>query len=143
MQEIMLFLSAHWMLSVSFFALSAMLSWTFIAPSVRGFQELKPAEAVRIVNNEEALILDVRSENEFQSGHVTKAINIPLQVLSGRIGELEKYKDKPVLAMCRSGNRSSSACAILRKQGFTNVTNLAGGIMAWQHDSFPLTKKKK
>lgn len=143
MQEYFVFLSSHWMLSVSFIALSAMLIWTFIAPGVRGYRELKPAEAMPLINDDNTLIVDVRSENEFIDGHINRAINLPLQLLETRASEIERYKDKPLLVMCRSGNRSGIACGKLRKLGFSNVTNLAGGVMAWQYANYPLKKGKK
>lgn len=143
MQEYIVFLSSHWMLSVSFIVLSAMLAWTFIAPSIRNYKELNPAAAIVLINNDDALILDVRSENEFIEGHIVRAINLPLHVLDNRISEFDSHKSKPVLVVCRSGSRSAQACGKLSKQGFTDVTNLGGGIMAWQHANYPVKKGKK
>lgn len=143
MQEFFVFLSNHWMLSVSFIALSAMLIWSFIAPGVRGYRELKPAEVMPLINSDDTLILDVRSENEFIDGHINRAINLPLHLVDTRASEYEKHKDKAVLVVCRSGNRSGIACGKLRKLGFNNVTNLAGGVMAWQYANYPLKKGKK
>jgi len=61
--------------------------------------------------------------------------------LNARIKELDKFKSKPILVSCRSGQRSAQACRILKKQGFENVTNLAGGVMAWESANLPMEKK--
>jgi len=71
---------------------------------------------------------------------VLNAKLIPLGKLGERIGELEKYREKPVVVVCRSGARSANACALLGKQGFAEVYNLAGGMIAWQKASLPVKK---
>ncbi len=58
-----------------------------------------------------------------------------------RLGELDKFKDKPVIVVCQSGNRSSSTCNALTKRGFEKVYNLSGGISAWEQAGLPVTKK--
>ena len=70
----------------------------------------------------------------------SRAKPIPLGELRNRIGELEKYKTKPIIMVCRSGSRSAGACGILSKQGFTEVYNLAGGMIAWQQSNLPTEK---
>ena len=94
---------------------------------------------IRGVTN--AVVLDVREDNEYLKGHIINSVHIPLSYLSNRIGELDKHKDKPIIVSCRSGQRSGQACAMLKKQGFENVYNLSGGMMAWQNDNLPVTKK--
>jgi len=89
-------------------------------------------EAQPAVKNKTHFLLDVRSPGEFAGGKIEGAKNIPLDQLSARIGELEKYKEKPILVNCLSGMRSGSACRILTSQGFSDVTNLSGGVSAWQ-----------
>lgn len=143
MQEFFTFLSDQWMLSVTFVVLFLMLLWSFIAPSVRGFAELKSIDIVKLINNDNTVVLDVRSENEFIEGHIVNAINIPTSYLAKRIDELEKHKGKALVVVCKSGARSKAACGMLRKAGFEDVVSLAGGILAWQHDKYPVTKGKK
>lgn len=77
-----------------------------------------------------AVILDVRSKNEFKSGHIRGAINIPVTELSERLSQLPD-KRKPVVTCCASGVRSSSAAAILKSAGYVNVFN-GGGWRALQ-----------
>ena len=86
------------------------------------------------------MVLDVREDSEYKSGHLLNSKWIPLGKLKERLGELEKYRDKPIVVVCRSGNRSGSACAMLGKEGFSQAYNLAGGVMDWQKRKLPLEK---
>jgi rhodanese-related sulfurtransferase len=117
-----------------------MLFGTGLAGRLSGIKQVGPQEAVMLFNHDEALILDVRENSEFKDGHISKAKHIPLGQLKTRVGELDKFKDKPVVAVCRSGSRSGHACGMLRKQGFSNVNNLAGGMMAWEQAGLPKEK---
>ncbi|MHB8915750.1 MAG: rhodanese-like domain-containing protein [Thiobacillus sp.] len=118
----------------------AMLLWSFIGGKVSGVTQVDTLEATRLIN-QEALVLDVREDKEFVAGHIPKARHIPLSALASRLGELEKFKNKPVVVNCRSGQRSARACGILKKHGFEKVVNLAGGIMAWESAHLPVEKK--
>lgn len=117
-----------------------MLFWSMFGNRIRGIKEVNSVEALQLINHKNALILDVREESEFQAGHILKAKWIPLGKMAGRIGELERYRDQPIVVVCRSGQRSASACATLGKQGFTQAFNLSGGVMAWQKSNLPLEK---
>jgi rhodanese-related sulfurtransferase len=118
----------------------AMLLWSFIGARVSGAQQAGTLEATRLIN-QDALVLDVREDSEFSAGHIPNSRHIPLAQLGNRIKELEKFKSKPILINCRSGNRSARACGMLRKQGFENVYNLAGGMTAWEQASLPVERK--
>lgn len=117
-----------------------MLLWSLFGNRLRGIQEVDCIAALQLINHKDALVLDVREDKEYQAGHVLNAKLLPLGALKERIAELEKYRDKPIVVMCRSGNRSASACTILGKQGFSQAYNLAGGVMAWQKANLPLEK---
>lgn len=117
-----------------------MLLWSLFGNRFRGIKEVNSAAALQLINHKNAIVLDVRESGEYDAGHVLNAKLLPLGKLKERIGELEKYKDQPIVVMCRSGNRSGTACFILGKQGFSQVYNLAGGVQAWQKSSLPLEK---
>lgn len=119
----------------------AALLWPMLRRSTSGVADLTPSEAVMLINREHAVMLDVRNAVEFASGHVPDARNIPLADLESRLGELAKYKDQPVLVNCQGGVRSISACAVLKKGGFTRVYNLDGGVNAWAQAKLPLIKE--
>lgn len=105
-----------------------------------GVNGVNPVEATLLINREDAHIVDVRETEEFANGHLPDARHIPLSKLADRIGEIEKFKGKPVIVCCASGMRSSRACGQLKKLGFDNVHNLAGGIDAWVGAGYPIKK---
>lgn len=116
-----------------------MLIWPLLRGG-SGAASLAPAEAVLLINRSNALVLDVRDDAEFAAGHIMDARHVPLASLSERLKELEKFKDKPVLVNCQSGVRSHKACGILRKQGFSRLHNLDGGLNAWVAAKLPVVK---
>lgn len=103
--------------------------------------QMDPTAAIRLMNSEDAIVVDVREATDFNNGHIKNARNIPMSSLKSQLDGLAKDKSKPVLAYCRSGNISGKACRMLKKSGFSNVHNLAGGIIGWQDANLPLTKK--
>jgi rhodanese-related sulfurtransferase len=117
-----------------------MLLWSFFGNRLRGIKEVDTLGAMSLINRSNALVLDVREQNEYDAGHIINSRLIPKGKVKERIGELEKYRERPIVVVCRSGNRSESATAFLNKQGFTQVHNLTGGVMAWQKANLPLEK---
>lgn len=128
-----------WMVVMAFTS-GLMLLWSLFGNRIRGVKEVNTAEALQLINHKNAIILDVREDSEFKSGHLLNAKWIPLGKLASRINELERYRDLSIVVVCRSGNRSASACATLTKQGFTQAYNLSGGVMAWQKSNLPLER---
>lgn len=133
------FLQQNWMLVAVTAVSGAMLIWSFIGSKLSGIEEADTLKATRLYNDD-ALILDVREDKEFSAGHIPKAKHIPLGQLANRLQELEKFKAKPILVTCRSGQRSARACGMLKKAGFETVYNQAGGIIAWERANLPVAK---
>lgn len=119
----------------------AMLLWPLVRGRVAGVDEVDTLEAVQLINQQDALLLDVREDSEYESGHIPNSKHIPQGRVGERLKELEKYKGKPVVVLCRSGNRSTAACSLLKKEGFADVRSLKGGIEAWQQANLPVKKK--
>ena len=117
------------------------LLWPMLTRGTSGASEVSASEAVLLINREHATVLDVRSAAEFAGGHITDAINIPLPELDARLGELAKYKDKPLLVNCQGGVRSTSACGVLKKGGFSRIYNLQGGVNAWMQAKLPVIRE--
>ena len=129
------------LLPISIAVLSGMmLLWSIFGNRIRGIKEVDCTAALQLINHKNALVLDVREDDEYKAGHVLHSRQISLGKLNQRLGELEKYKDQPIVVICRSGNRSGMACAMLGKQGFTQAYNLGGGVIAWQKANLPLKK---
>ena len=104
---------------------------------------LTPTQATLLINRESAQIIDVRATDEYVSGHLPESRNIPLEQLEARAGELDKLKDVPLILVCQTGARSTSAAKQLAKLGFTKANNLAGGIAGWRTAGLPLRKGAK
>ena len=97
-------------------------------------------ELVRLVNKENAVVLDVRERNEFTEGHIVDALNIPYATLESRIDEISQHKETPIVIACKMGQHSGAAGTLLRKNGFTNVTRLTGGYTEWRAQHLPVVK---
>ena len=108
--------------------------------SKRSGKTIDTQQLVQLMNRENAVVLDVRDSTEYSQGHIPNALNIPYSALSGRVREIEQYKETPVVVTCKMGQHSSAATNILRKSGFTNVAKLRGGLMEWRGQNMPVTK---
>ncbi|WP_243428281.1 rhodanese-like domain-containing protein [Clostridium rhizosphaerae] len=121
-----------WLLAA--FIIFTLLRKRFFMFNNKNVKNINADEGYKLINeNKNMIILDVRTKGEFESGHIPKAKNIPVQQLSTRIKELEKYKDVPILVHCASGGRSPSAVRALAKNNFTQVYHLNKGLMSWKH----------
>ena len=105
-----------------------------------GGQAVGPTDAVRLMN-QGALLVDVRTQAEFDAGHIIDARHVP-QEQAAQAGEtLKRFKDKVVITCCESGMRSGAAARVFKEQGFTKVVNLRGGLQAWRAENLPLVKE--
>lgn len=136
----MQFLQDNWSLVALTVMSGAMLTWSFIGSKLSGVEQADTLKATRLFNDD-ALVLDVREDKEYVAGHIPRAKHIPLGQLASRLHELDKFKSRPVLVTCRSGQRSARACSMLKKASFETVYNQAGGIIAWERANLPVDKK--
>jgi phage shock protein E len=97
------------------------------SPAFAGTVDGKTARA--LVKDQHAMVLDVRTDDEFNARHLDGAVNIPVEDLEKRIAELTDKK-RPIIVYCKSGGRSAKAAQLLTKAGFTQVHDL-GGIGNW------------
>jgi rhodanese-related sulfurtransferase len=116
-----------------------MLLWPLIRRGTGG-PWASTLEATQMINRQDAPVIDVREDAEFAKGHIVGARHIPLAQLETRAKELQKFKSKPVIVCCATGNRSSVAMTTLKKLGFENVYNLAGGFAGWQQAGLPVER---
>ena len=103
MQQLIDFAANNIILVAAFFIILFLLLRTYISPS--GAKNVTASEAVRLMNNENALVLDVRTQDEYQKSHIVNSVSIPLGLLSSRISEIQNRKSDPVILVCQSGNR--------------------------------------
>jgi rhodanese-related sulfurtransferase len=134
------FIVNNWYLFLALAVVLALLIAGPVSQMMHGIKNLSPALAIQLVNREDGVVLDVCGAEEFRAGHIPQALNVPLPDLAKQLKGLEKYKHKPVVVSCRSGNRSVRGAILLRKAGFEKVYSLAGGIIAWQRDNLPVEK---
>ena len=102
---------------------------------------VSPQELVQMMDaNEDILILDVRTAEEYAVGHIAGSVNIPHREISYRLGELEEYRNKPVVVYCVVGGRAGLAEGTLREAGFTNLLDLTGHMTAWDSLGLPVAR---
>lgn len=123
-----------------FGALAVLLGLLIAHESRKGGAALSPAQLTDLVNREEAVVLDLRDANEFRQGHIVSSINMPFGKLSERIAELERYRDRPVVVVCKMGHHSGAVAKTLKEKGFERVYRLGGGILEWQGANLPTVR---
>jgi rhodanese-related sulfurtransferase len=143
MQQLAEFVANHTLLVMALAGVGGLLVWNLFSGLISGVENKPPMAATQLVNHQDALILDVREDSEYAEGHILNSMHIPLGSLKGRLGQLEKHRERPIIIGCRSGNRSAHACRVLKQNGFTQVYNLQGGMLAWQNANLPIVRGKR
>jgi len=138
-QQLIEFAGNHRLLVLALFGIVVMLIVSEIQQRLSRVTGVNPAEATRLLNHENATMIDMRTDKDYREGHIANAINVP----TGNAdipATLNKYRERPVVVYCQRGQRSIAFCKKLSKQGFASVYNLKGGVLAWQKADLPLTK---
>ncbi len=141
MQEYIEFVQAHLLLMLGFVAVLGLIIWSEYSRLTRKYKQVNANQAVQVLNRDNVTVIDVRGESEVRNGVIKGAKIIPLTDISKHLSALEKNKNNPFLVYCGSGNRSGHVCNTLTKNGFNEVYNLTGGIMAWTSENLPLNRK--
>ena len=140
------FIVENWYLILVALLSGTLLLWPSIRGGSQGARSLSTTEAVRLINREKAVVIDVRDAAEFEAGHLVNARSIPLATIEtatpGGKG-LPTNKAANVIVVCPTGSRSTKAVALLTKLGYQNVYSLAGGLKAWREANLPLEKPEK
>jgi rhodanese-related sulfurtransferase len=130
------FLLENWSLVAVALVSGGLLLWPTLVGGAGG-GGVAPNEAVRLMNREKAVVIDVCESAEFEAGHITGARSIPLAKLDGA-KELPTNKNLPLVVVCASGIRSRRAVSQLRKAGYEKANALAGGMKAWREVGLPV-----
>jgi rhodanese-related sulfurtransferase len=138
MDRLFEFVVNHYIL-VSLFV--AFLVAILILESRRGGAKISAQGAVNLINKDEAVVVDIRDRKDFGEGRITGSVNIPLNSLKSRVGELSKFKDKQIIVADKMGQHSAMAVKQLNAEGFSNVVRLNGGVADWKASNLPLVKK--
>ena len=107
-----------------------------------GVTNVEPVDAVRLINND-ATVIDLRSNEAFSRGHIVNSRNIPMGELESRMDKLASLKSKPLITVCDAGMTSTKAADTLRKSGFQSVYGLKGGMSGWSQAGLPVVTGKK
>lgn len=135
MDKFILFLIEHYFYSVPLLVVSILL---IRSNAIKGGKKITPQDLINLTNQDAAQLIDLRSSNEFDDGHITGSINIPYTDLEDRIHEIKKQEDKSLVLICDTGSQSANAGEVLNKSGFEKTVILSGGIGAWRLDNLPL-----
>ncbi len=136
-EQIFEFIGNHYIL-VSIFA--GLLVVFFIGEGKRGGAAISSTNLVNLVNREDALIVDLRDMKDYGKGHIAGALNLPYTSFDTRAGELEVYKERPLVLVCKMGQHAGAIGRKLKAQGFDDVRRLSGGMAEWTANSLPVVK---
>ena len=131
------FLVQEWILVA---ALLSVVALFFNLESRRSGKNLTPQQAINLVNSEEGVFVDLRDAAEFGKGHISEALNIPATKLDERVAELDKYRQKPIILVCKMGQATGAVGKKLNAKGFDQVYRMGGGMTEWSACQLPLVK---
>ena len=136
------FAKNHTLIVVAWVAVFIMVIFSFIKAATSKTKVIDNAEAIALINNQNAVVIDLRSIDEFTNGHIINSLNLlPTEIKNHNIGKIEQHKDTPVILVCTNGVTSTTSAEILAKQGFNHVYTLKDGLAGWRAASLPLVRK--
>jgi rhodanese-related sulfurtransferase len=136
----MKFIVDNWMLFTVAISSGAMLMWPLVKGNVMGGGALTSSAAVQLINREKAVVIDVSETEEFATGHIGGAKNIPVNDIEAKLAGAVKNKALPLIFVCPTGARAARVVAAAKKLGFENSQALAGGLKAWKEANLPIEK---
>ena len=136
------FIQQNWHLFAALVVIIALLALDPVRRRSGGIRSVSAVQLPQLMNHEGAIVLDVGDPAEFKKGHIPKAINMPVSQLKNDLGRLEKYrtKDTPIVLSSRANQHANRAAAILRKNNFSNLYTLSGGLVSWEKENLPLER---
>ena len=142
MNELLTFAGNNQLLSMIWVAIVIMIVVFSIKIKLSPIKQLNPQELTLLVNREDGVVLDIRSEKEYKNSHITDAVSLSAEKQKQNdFASLEKYKDKPIIVVCTSGMAASKVANELHKAGYLKVSLLKGGMNTWVNASLPVHKK--
>jgi len=133
------FIAENWILILVAFVSGALLVWPMVNKAAGGGTAVGTSEAVRLINREKGVLIDVGEPGEYGQAHASGARNVPF-------GQLEDSKDLPtnkalpVIVLCPTGSRAGRAAGLLRKAGYDKAVSVSGGNAAWREAQLPMEK---
>lgn len=139
--QLLSFFHAHTGLFIALALVSLALIANEVHGAITGGRKLGPMEAVRLINDRDPVVVDVRAAADYKKGHLLNAMSLPIGRLEERAAEIAKDKSRPVIVYCALGGTSVEAALKLRKLGFSEVYPLRGGLNGWLGANLPVTAK--
>lgn len=140
--EILPFVKNHPMLSLGWIALFVVIIYLTIKSKLTKVKIVNNAQAIQMMNKENAVIVDLRLVDNFKKGHITESLNVlPIDIKNGSLKSIEKYKESPIILVDDNGLSANASGEILTKQGFLHIFALKDGIAGWNGENLPLVKK--
>ncbi len=132
------FLAEQWLLTAALLAVIIML---VMHEARKSGPALSPQQAITLVNTEQGVFVDLRDSAAYKQGHIVGALHIPASKIGDRMAELEKYRDKPIVLVCKMGQQAGAAGKQLKAGGFEKVYKMSGGMMEWGNLQLPTISK--
>lgn len=142
MEQLLEFIGNHPILTGAFAVVVAAIIATESARLVRRWREVDTAEAIRLINREDPLVLDVSNSSDYAKAHILNAVNMPPSQVETGNQRLLKQSERPVLVYCKNGQASPQVATSLTKMGFERVHVLKGGLTQWMADNQPVTRSR-
>lgn len=139
----MQFVSSHPVLSFGWLGLLIAVIYTTFKGATSKVKDIGNTELTRLINSEEAVVVDTRTIDDFRKGHIVGAINLtPTDIKNGTLAVLDKHKERPVVVLCANGTASKAPAEVLVKEGFSQVYTLKNGLSGWTGENLPLVRGK-
>lgn len=143
MQEIMQFVGRHPVLSIAWVGLLVAVIYTTFSGLASKIKVISRGEVTRLINKEDAIVVDLRQRDDFRKGHIPDAMNVlPADIKNGNLGELEKHKNKPIVMVDANGMSAQESGNHLYKAGFEHVFVMKEGVAGWSGENLPLVRGK-
>lgn len=140
MQNLTTFLANHPLLSLACAIVLVLVMFVELIRARRDAYNISPQELAQLINHENAVIVDIRSQEDYLSGHIINSLNLAAHAITNNPKLLEKHKIKPLVLIGNTGRDSQKLAAFLLKNGY-NVCSLVGGINTWKSEQLPLVKE--
>ena len=138
MLEFNLFLIDYWYFSVPLFFFLFLFAYSEMN---KGGKKIEPNELTRLVNKENAILIDLRKKEDYENGHIMSALSYPYQEFDNQMHGLEKFKERPIILVCDMGRNSANIGEKLKKAEFKETFRLNGGMMTWTQENLPVIQK--
>ncbi len=134
------FAMQNWYLFVMLTAILLLLAFDPGSRLAGGAIKISPGKLPQVQTRKSAVLVDIRSQDEFRKGHIEQSLNLPLDTLESNLKKLNKYRGKPLILVCQTGMRAGKAAGILKKNQFEELYVLDGGVASWHKENLPLTR---